>query len=500
MTRENIFVLSVPAKQAALAAAWMRDLSDSFIIFDEDLTRRIPGPFIVRDADFKAPASGIADEPVSHKPYYIGISDEQSDAPALPDFEWQADENEDVKVTSLHERHIEMGAKMVPFAGWDMPVWYSSVLEEHLATRNAAGLFDVSHMGVYEADGPDAAAFLDCVCGNDISTLEVGESCYTHFLDPDANVIDDLLVYHHNVEQYLVVVNAGNDDKDWAWLNAVKEKRVKVDNQRPWAHAFGTGLTLQNLRDKKMGAAMRVDIALQGRASKKILNKIGFSKADLYRLNKLRRTQLGHFTWNGIDLIISRTGYTGESIAFEIFIHPDKAIELWDTLLEAGEPLGLKPCGLGARDSLRTEAGLPLYGHEMGGELNLGVGDAGFGAYVKTYKPWFIGRAAFLEKESRRKSVVIRFRFEEKRVRMAHAGDVVINDKGKVIGQVTSCAIDQEGFLTGQAYIERTSMGRGKTIYIYQSSHAIDSINVSDLEKGNRVQLPDKAEILSRFP
>ena len=500
LTKENVFVLSVPAKQAALAAAWMRDLSDSFIIFDKDLTKRIPGPFIVRNSEFNTPSTGNTDEPVSHKPYYIGISNDKSSAPSLPDFTWQAKEEDKVKITSLHDRHIEMGAKMVPFAGWDMPVWYSSVLEEHLATRNAAGLFDVSHMGVYEADGPDAAAFLDCVCANDISSLNIGESCYTHFLDPDANVIDDLLVYHHDAEKYLVVVNAGNDDKDWAWLTAVKEKRVKVDNQRPWAYAFGTGLTLQNLRDRKMGDAMRVDIALQGPASKRILNKIGFSKADLYRLNRLKRTNLGHFTWNGNDLIISRTGYTGERVAFEIFIHPDKAVEFWDKLLKVGEPLGLKPCGLGARDSLRTEAGLPLYGHEMGGTLGLGVGDAGFGLYVKTYKPWFIGREAFLENESQRKSVVIRFRFEEKRVRMAHPGDIVINEKGKVIGQVTSCAIDREGFLTGQAYIELSNTDLGKTIYIYQSSQAVKTISVSDLKQGSKVQLPDKAKILSRFP
>jgi len=205
-------------------------------------------------------------------------------------------------------------------------------------------------------------------------------------------------------------------------------------------------------------------------------------------------------TWNGQDLIASRTGYTGEKMAFEIFIHPDQALDFWNKVLEIGAPMGLKPCGLGARDSLRTEAGLPLYGHEMGGDANLHIGDAGFGSYVKTYKPWFIGRQAFVEHEDARKSEVVRFRFIEKRVRMAHSGDVVLNDKGKLIGFVTSCAIDQEEFLTGQAYIEKTSMLEGTNIYIYQNTKAMENLVVAELQPGKKVQLPEKAVIVSRFP
>ncbi len=217
---------------------------------------------------------------------------------------------------------------------------------------------------------------------------------------------------------------------------------VKVDLARPWVRAFGSGVILKNLRDPKLGNEMRVDIALQGPLSRDILCGIGLSDPEITRMKKLKRTQLCHIDWNGQDLIVSRTGYTGEKIAFEIFIHPAKALEFWNKVLEVGTPLGLKPCGLGARASLRTEAGLPLYGHEMGGNANLKVGDAGFGSYVKTYKPWFIGRQSFIENESSRKSEVVRFRFAEKRVRMAHHGDAVLNDKGKVIGFVTSCAID----------------------------------------------------------
>jgi glycine hydroxymethyltransferase len=496
---ETAFVLSLPVDKAALAAAWLRDLSDGFIRFDEDLFKRIPGPFTVKSIS-DIPSGKIKEETGIAKPYFIGIDAGKSrEGKPLPDFFWK-EENGPVKETPLHQRHIEMGAKMVPFAGWDMPVWYTTVLEEHMATRKASGLFDVSHMGVYQAEGVDAPAFLDCVCANDISTLGVGESLYTHFLDPQANVIDDLLVYHHKSDQYLVVVNASNDDKDWAWLNAVKNGNVKVDLKRPWARAFGSGVILKNLRSPHMGAEMRVDIALQGPLSRDILCKIGISDQDIAKLKKLKRTQLCHITWNGQDLIASRTGYTGEKMAFEIFIHPERALEFWNKVIAVGSPLGLKPCGLGARDSLRTEAGLPLYGHEMGGKANLHVDDAGFGSYVKTYKPWFIGRQAYLEHDQARKSEVVRFRFVEKRVRMAHGGDAVLNERGKVIGFVTSCAIDQEEFLTGQAYIEKSSSAEGTNIFVFQNIPAMEDIITNELTPGKKVQLPEKAVVLSRFP
>jgi hypothetical protein len=132
--------------------------------------------------------------------------------------------------TPLYEIHKSLGAKMVPFAGWEMPVWYSSVVEEHLATRQAAGLFDVSHMGVYQVEGPDAASFLDSVCANSVGSLRPGESLYSHLLDPDANVIDDTLVYRRTEDKFLMVVNASNDDKDRAWLEAVRDGKVKIDN------------------------------------------------------------------------------------------------------------------------------------------------------------------------------------------------------------------------------------------------------------------------------
>lgn len=493
------FRLSVPADKAALAATWLRDLSDGYVAFDPDPLRRLPGPIIVSESETQ-PISQAKGPAVSHsKPYYIGAEGE-SGLEALPAFTWEECEPTQLRRTPLFEIHRQLGAKMIPFAGWEMPVWYTSVTEEHLATRQAAGLFDVAHMGVYQAEGPDAGVFLDSVCGNDISALAVGESCYTHFLDPDANVIDDTIVYRRAQDKYLIVVNAANDDKDWAWLNAVREGKVRVDNQRPWARAFGSQVVLRNLRDPKEGSDMRVDIALQGPKSRDILLALGCDTETRKRIVALKRTELCEAVVGGFDLVVSRTGYTGEKMAFELFVHPDKAVNLWNALLKVGEPMGLKPCGLGARDSLRTEAGLPLYGHELAGPFNLGVGEAGFASFVKTYKPWFIGREAFIAREKQRQTVVIRFRFTEKGVRMAHLGDPVLDRKGRTIGFVTSCAIDSEGFLTGQAWVELKYAEEGTPIYIFQSKPQSLGKAPAELKTGDRLILPTPAVVLSRFP
>ncbi|MFN2146573.1 MAG: glycine cleavage system aminomethyltransferase GcvT [Anaerolineales bacterium] len=491
------FILQFNKKDAITAATWLRALSDGFTNFDADLRKKLPGTVAVYEVEF-AEIKADTQAPAAEKPYYIGM--DKAEGTALPDFAWEEPADPPVQETALNQTHRDLGAKMIPFAGWDMPVWYTSVMDEHLAVRNAAGLFDVSHMGVYQAEGPEAALFLDTVCGNDIASLGIGESLYTHFLLPDASVVDDLLVYRRGREKYLVVVNASNDDKDWAWLNAVREGKVKIDNHNPAAKGFGRGVTLRNLRDPKEGKDMRVDIALQGPKSRDILLAIGCDETTRKRIMKLKRTELCEAEVGGIDLVVSRTGYTGENMCFELFVHPDKSVELWNKLMAAGEPLGLLPCGLGARDSLRTEAGLPLYGHEMGGEHNHGVGDGGFRTYVKTYKPWFIGRDAFLAQEEARNSEVVRFRFTEKGVRMAHLNDPVIDKRGKVIGYVTSCAVDKEGFLTGQAYIDRKYAEKDTPIFIFQSAPDKASKAPAELTIGDRTNLPNAALVLSRFP
>jgi len=493
----DAYRLSVPVARAGIVGTWLRDLSDGYVSFNLDGEpdsdpRREPGPVVVSDSK-KKPASAGGDPVSILKPWFIG----QPPAPAegmpqgLPSFDWKEVEGE-VKFTRLHDTHKSLGAKMVPFAGWDMPVWYTSVVEEHLATRQAAGLFDVSHMGVYDVRGVDAASFLDTVCGNDCGGLLPGESLYTHFLTPNADVVDDTLVYRRGWHNYLVVVNASNDDKDRTWLLSVRDGKVCIDNARPWARTFGYNAEIRNLRDPKSGDDMRVDIALQGPKSRDVLLSMHVDDDTRARIMRLKRTELCDAVVGGFDLIVSRTGYTGEKMAFELFVHPDRAVDFWNALLETGAPLGIKPIGLGARDSLRTEAGLPLYGHEMGdgsgknGARDLGVAEGGFGSYVKVYKPWFIGREAFMAREKERRGVVVRFRFDDQRVRMAHNGDPVVDQNGQSIGWVTSCAVDSQRFLTGQAYLDLAHAVEGSVIGIHQGG-AMD-----------RPATP--AKVVSRFP
>ncbi len=485
-----------PSEAPGIVATWLRDLSDGYMSFDLNCekdfdAKRLPGPFVVTDSNKKVGAQHVAPKG-EVKPWFIGAQPMvKPEATEKPPFVWVEPE-EVLRRTRLFETHKSSGAKVIPFAGWEMPVWYSSVVEEHLATRQAAGLFDVSHMGVYEVRGADAASFLDTICANDCGGLLPGESLYSQFLTPDADVIDDTLIYRRGWDKYLVVVNASNDDKDRTWFESVRDGKVKIDNARPWARAYGYNAEIRNLRDPKSGSDMRIDIALQGPKSREILLAMGVDDATRVRIMKLKRTELCDAVVGGFDLIVSRTGYTGEKMAFELFVHPERAVDFWNAVMKAGEPFGVKMIGLGARDSLRTEAGLPLYGHEMGlgsgkfGERDLGVAHGGFGSYVKPYKPWFIGREAYLAREKERKGVVVRFRFDEQRVRMAHNGDPVVNASGERIGWVTSCAVDAERFLTGQAYLDLAYAKEGTPIGIHQ---------------GGAVDKPaTPAKVVSRFP
>jgi glycine hydroxymethyltransferase len=513
LTRKNRneFVLTVPAKAATRVKTWLRDLSDGYVKFDDDLYGKLPGVVIVRDGKAVKSLPKIKGDAVTAaKPFFIGISNLRSPISNLPHFVWNEPTDAPIKKTRLNETHKALGGRMVPFAGWEMPVQYTGVLEEHQATRNVAGLFDVSHMGVWDAKGEGAAAFLDCVTTNEVSALKVGESMYSQFLAPDAHVIDDCYFYCLAKDHFLIVVNASNDDKDWAWVNAVKDGDVLIDSDHPAATAPARNkVTLRNLRDPKSGNDQRVDIALQGPKAREILLALGTSADHRSLITKLKRTELCRATVGGFDLIVARTGYTGEQMGFELFVHPDRAVELWNELMKVGTPLGMKPCGLAARDSLRTEAGLPLYGDEMAGHLNLGVGDAGFESYVKTHKPFFIGRKAFLAQEKNRQSEVVRFRFNNKAGRMAHNGDPVFNNKGEVIGEVTCCSIDTEGFRLGQAYLNLAYIKEGTAISVAQSAGEVFAKakpkTQSELEaaikaSGGNVRAPEAAGVLSRFP
>ncbi|HID88968.1 MAG TPA: aminomethyl transferase family protein [Anaerolineae bacterium] len=309
-----------------------------------------------------------------------------------------------------------------------------------------------------------------------------------------------------------VVVNAANTAKDWAWLNAVNDGRVQIDPDRPWVRSpFRADLV--DLRAPDQEHNWRVDLALQGPRARDILlawleaSPQGPATEEIRgQLLGMRRTDLIEVTWpwpdapGGVfDLIIARTGYTGEPMGFEIFVHPDWAPLLWDLLLEFGRPLGLRPVGLAARDSLRIEAGLPLYGHELAGPLDLRPDDAGLEGYVKLYKPFFVGRTAFRAHAAQRKMRVVRFRLKEQNVPMPNQGDRVLDRRGRVIGQVTSCARDTEGYLLGMAYVDQRFAKPGEEIHVLAAARKPTEKPLEELEIGDRVALAGEGVVLERF-
>jgi len=274
-----------------------------------------------------------------------------------------------LKRTPLYEQHRALGARLVEFGGWEMPVQYTGILEEHQAVRTRAGLFDVSHMGEFKVEGPDALPFLQYLVPNDVSRLTVGQALYTQLLLPDGNTIDDLIIYRLADMHYMLVVNAANIDKDFAWVEeqAKNFKDVHVANQ-----SDTTAL-----------------LALQGPAALSILQTL--TDADLASI-RYYHSLAG--VVDGVNCIISRTGYTGED-GFELYCAPVDVVALWTDLLAAGKPQGLLPAGLGARDTLRLEAGYCLYGHELDEQSN--PLEARLGWTIKFDKGDFIGRDALLK-------------------------------------------------------------------------------------------------------
>lgn len=525
----NRYRLVVPADKARRVIAWLRDLSDGYVHFDEsDLWAKLPGPSVVRDvgeqelAEFPNLALDTAPEQVSHKPYFIGLSAPGYADPAgepLPPFSplpeaGRGQLGQPSRRTPLFNWHVQHGAKMAPFAGWEMPLWYTSISEEHRAVRGAAGLFDVSHMGLFEASGPHAAYFLNLVTTNDVNSLRPGESLYSYLLSPNGRVIDDLMIYMLSPSRYLLIVNAANTEKDWAWLQAVNTRAVRIDDLRPWARASFQA-ELGDLHDPRESYAWLADMALQGPRSRDILLALldGASPSSAVtevrgRLLALKRTEVmeagipsSRAPGGLFDLIIARTGYTGERMGFEILVHPDVMGTLWEQLMEVGAPFGLRPIGLGARDSLRIEAGLPLYGHELAGPLDLRPDDAGFAGYVKLHKSFFIGRRAYIEHTQQRKMTVARFHIAEKGVRIPKQEDVVTESHGRVIGQVTSCAMDTQGYLVGLAYVDRRHAKKGTEINIFPRPSREDwEKPYEELEMGDRLVLHNEATVVRRFP
>lgn len=273
------------------------------------------------------------------------------------------------KKTVLYDSHVKLGAKIVPFAGYLMPVQYTDILEEHMAVREKAGLFDVSHMGEIMLEGPDAAANLNRLLTNDYTKMNPGRVRYSPMCYENGGVVDDLLVYKMGEEKYLIVVNASNKDKDFAWM----QEHIEGD------------AAIRDISDDV------VQIALQGPASDRIMEKL----TDLTKLPEKYYTFTQNNDVGGISCLVSQTGYTGE-FGYELYCRREEGVRLWDLLLEAGREEGLIPCGLGARDTLRLEAAMPLYGHEM--DENITPLETGLDFAVKMNKESFIGKAGMLER------------------------------------------------------------------------------------------------------
>ncbi|MFV0503358.1 MAG: glycine cleavage system aminomethyltransferase GcvT [Lachnospirales bacterium] len=268
--------------------------------------------------------------------------------------------------TSLYDLHVKYNGKIVPFAGYLLPVQYKAgVIAEHMAVRTACGLFDVSHMGEITCVGPDAIKNLNHLLTNDFTKMYDGQARYSPMCNENGGVVDDLIVYKEKEDHYLIVVNASNKDKDFAWIKD---------------HQFG------DVEFKDVSSEV-AQLALQGPKAEEILKKVA-KEEDI-------PPKFYSATFNrniaGLNCIISRTGYTGES-GFEIYLPTEDAPKLWEVLMEAGEEQGLIPCGLGARDTLRLEAAMPLYGHEMDDTIT--PLETGLNFAVKMDKEGFIGKAA----------------------------------------------------------------------------------------------------------
>jgi aminomethyltransferase len=268
--------------------------------------------------------------------------------------------------TPLHARHVELGARMVPFAGWEMPVQYASIIEEHRTVRSAVGLFDLSHMGEVLVAGPEALAFTRYAVVSDPGTLEPGQAQYSMLCEEAGGIIDDLIVYRTD-DGYLIVCNASNRDAVVAHLESLR----------------GRGDFDASIEDRSDRTAL---IAPQGPRAAEVLAVL--TNLDLGSLGYYRSMR-GAVA--DIDCLVARTGYTGED-GFELFCDARRAVQVWDAVMEAGSAFGLKPCGLGSRDTLRLEAGMPLYGNEL--ERDVNPYEANLGRVVKLDKGEFMGRAA----------------------------------------------------------------------------------------------------------
>ncbi len=326
--------------------------------------------------------------------------------------------------TPLYEEHLQAGAKMIDFGGWLMPVQYRGIMDEHRAVRNALGVFDISHMGQIAASGPGAEHWLNELLTNNVSRLEPGEGQYTFLLNERGGVIDDLILYRTGPESFLLVVNAAKIEEDFSWMG----------RRNP-----AGGVVLENRSDACAG------LAVQGPRSARLFDKFFEGKHSRPARNTIKTIRVGP-----IDLMIARTGYTGED-GFELFFPSECAAKIWREVLDAGAEFEIQPCGLGARDTLRLEMCYPLNGSDLSPERT--PLEAGLSIFVDLQKPAFVGRDALVaQKAAGVKERLVPFRMREKSPPpRAH---YPVLKEGRVVAETTSGSLSPTlGFGIGMAYV-----------------------------------------------
>jgi len=313
--------------------------------------------------------------------------------------------------TPLHKTHLALDAKMMDFAGYDMPLQYTSIIQEHATVRNSAGLFDVSHMGEVFAMGPNSERFVQELVTNDISRLDIGQALYTLMCNHNGGVIDDLLVYKVNHKAYMLVVNAANIEKDFEWMKMQNPMNADIQNV-----------------SNQVGL-----LALQGPSSLSIAAKL--TGDQIYDLPNYRFIKFPPNEFLGFDkALISRTGYTGD-IGFEFYVQSENTPALWDALMSAGQEYDLQPAGLGARDTLRIEAGFCLYGNELSEAIN--PYESRLGWVTKLSKDYFIGQSALKKiKSEGAHRQLIGLKMNERGI--PRSGYAIVSQSNELIGQVSS--------------------------------------------------------------
>jgi aminomethyltransferase len=373
--------------------------------------------------------------------------------------------------TPLYDEHVRLGAKMVSFAGWVMPVQYTSIVQEHQAVRNNVGIFDISHMGQFIVDGAGAREWLNVMLTNNIDKLDVGMGQYTFLLNERGGIIDDLIVYRIGDQKFLLVVNAARADEDFVWL----EKHLKEERSldRPngglaaFAKATAAGETAAPYelinRSANFGG-----FAIQGPRIAELFQAVFGKDAQLPLRNSIADlpfdgTRLRQGDGGQANVSVARTGYTGED-GIEVFFRATDAVKVWNAALEKGKPFGIKPCGLGARDTLRLEMCYPLNGSDLSPDRN--PIEAGLGFFVDLTKPNFIGRDTLLKtKEIGPREKLIPFRMKEKGPPPRPHYAVLQN--GQRIGEVTSGTLSPSlNWGVGMAYVSAAHAKIGAEIDI----------------------------------